>query len=47
VVKIKLVKQGSGVYTVTIPKAIVEANKWENSEFDLELKNGNIILRKK
>ena len=46
-VKVKLVKQGSGVYTVTIPKAIVEANKWESSEFDLELKNGNILLRRK
>lgn len=46
VLRIKLVKQGSGVYTVTIPKAVIEANRWENSEFDLEVKNGNIILRR-
>ena len=43
----KIVKQGSGVYTITIPKDIVEAKKWENAEFELELKNDRLIFKKK
>ena len=44
--KKKLVKQGSGVYTITIPKNIVEINEWENAEFKLEIVKNKIILTK-
>ena len=42
----KLTKQASGVYTLTIPKDIVEAKGWENSEIKIELKGDKIILTK-
>jgi hypothetical protein len=42
----KIVKQGSGVYTITLPKALVESMRWENEEFELELKPDRIILKK-
>jgi len=45
-VKRKLVKQPSGVYTITIPKSIVEANKLEGCEFEIFVKNSTIILKK-
>jgi hypothetical protein len=46
VIKKKLIKQLSGVYTLTIPKDIVEAKGWENAEFKVELKGEKIILTK-
>jgi len=46
VIKRKLVKQPSGVYTLTIPKNIVEAKGWENGDFKIELKGDKIILTK-
>ncbi|MGV9206063.1 MAG: hypothetical protein ACOC44_18810 [Promethearchaeia archaeon] len=42
----KVVKQSSGVYTITIPKDIIESKKWENAKFDIKLENGKIILEK-
>jgi len=46
VVRRKLVRQPSGVYTVTIPKSIVESHKWENTEFELEVVEDRIVLTK-
>jgi hypothetical protein len=46
VIKKKLIKQLSGVYTLTIPKDIVEAKGWENSEIKIELKGDKIVLTK-
>ncbi len=45
-IKVKLVKQGSGVYTITIPKAIVEAHSLYGSDFNLEISGTKIILTK-
>jgi hypothetical protein len=45
-VKRKLVRQSSGVYTITLPKDIIEAKGWSNAEFDIELENEKIILKK-
>jgi bifunctional DNA-binding transcriptional regulator/antitoxin component of YhaV-PrlF toxin-antitoxin module len=42
----RVVKQASGVYTITIPKSIVEAHGWENAEFILEIDGDRIILTK-
>jgi hypothetical protein len=46
VIKKKLVKQGSGIYTITVPKDIVEAKGWESAEFKIELTANQIILTK-
>lgn len=45
-VKRKIVKQPSGVYTITIPKSIVEANKLQESEFEIFVKGDEIILKR-
>lgn len=38
-------RKGEGVYTVTIPKAVVEAMGWDSStEFALSVKNRDLIL---
>lgn len=42
----KLVKQPSGVYTITIPKDIVESKDWEDAEFIIKLKDDRIVLEK-
>ncbi|MHA1677553.1 MAG: hypothetical protein ACTSW3_02100 [Promethearchaeota archaeon] len=42
----KIVKQSSGVYTITIPKGIIESKGWENAEFKIKLTNNQIILTK-
>lgn len=44
--KRKLTKQPSGVYTLTIPKNIVEAKGWEGAIFRIELKGDKMILTK-
>ena len=44
-VKRKIVKQPSGVYTITIPKSIVEANKLQECEFEVFIEGNNIILK--
>jgi len=45
-VKRKVVRQASGVYTITLPKAIIDAMGWEDAEFEIELKKDKIILKK-
>lgn len=45
-VKRKVVKQKSGVYTITLPKAIIDAMGWGDAEFEIELKRDKIILKK-
>jgi hypothetical protein len=45
-VKRKIVKQGSGVYTITLPKALVESMGWENKEFEVTLKPDRIVFKK-
>lgn len=45
-IKKKLVKQGSGIYTITIPKDIVETRGWENAEFKIQLTTNGIVLTK-
>jgi antitoxin component of MazEF toxin-antitoxin module len=40
----RIVRQGSGVYTITIPKSIVEAHRWQDTEFELEVNENRIIL---
>jgi len=42
----KVVKQSSGVYTITLPKNIIEAKGWEDAKFTIELDNDTIILKK-
>jgi len=42
----KIVKQASGVYTVTIPKNIIESKGWEDVEFEVKLNDEKIILKK-
>jgi hypothetical protein len=42
----KLIRQKSGVYTLTIPKNIVEAKGWQTAEMKLEIKGDKIILSK-
>jgi len=41
----KFVKQPSGVYTITIPKSIIEANKLQDCEFEIFLEGKNISLK--
>lgn len=43
----KIVKQSSGVYTVTLPKDIIESKGWQNGEFEIRLKDDKIVLEKK
>lgn len=31
-------------YRINIPKAIIEANNWQNKKFKLEIKNKKILL---
>jgi antitoxin component of MazEF toxin-antitoxin module len=45
-VKRKLVKQASGVYTVTIPKGVVEANKLQDAEFEIDVSKDRIVLKR-
>ncbi len=42
----KFTKQKSGVYTLTVPKNIVEAKGWQNAEMKLEIKGDKIVLTK-
>ena len=44
--KRKVVKQPSGVYTITIPKDIIESKDWDNAQFKIKLKDEKIILEK-
>jgi len=44
-VRRKIVRQPSGVYTITIPKSIIEANKLQESEFEIFIKDDEIILK--
>lgn len=45
-VKRKIVRQSSGVYTITIPKSIVEANKLQGIEFEIFVNRDEIILKR-
>lgn len=42
----KVVKQPSGVYTITIPKDVIEAKGWEEAKFKVKLKKNKIILKR-
>jgi len=40
----KVVRQASGVYTITLPKQIIEARGWEGATFKVEASGNRIIL---
>jgi hypothetical protein len=40
----KVVRQASGVYTITLPKQIIEAKGWEGATFRVEVSGNRIIL---
>ncbi len=42
----RVVKQSSGVYTITVPKSVVESHNWQEAEFDLQVTENKIILTK-
>lgn len=31
-------------YRLTLPKSVIESHGWQNSSFDLEIKEGKIVL---
>jgi hypothetical protein len=40
----RIVKQSSGVFTITIPKSVVESHNWQDAEFDLKIEENKIVL---
>jgi hypothetical protein len=40
----KVVRQASGVYTITLPKQIIEAKGWEGATFRVEVSGDRIVL---
>lgn len=46
-IKIQKLREGTDhqSYRIALPKAIIEAKKWENVEFELEDKGDRLVLK--